>query len=150
MRDGRGGQGRVTYRSPAGLVIFGAWSGCLLILVAYVVRSAPTEGASVLWFGAWMAGILGLGAWSMSVQADVMPDGEIVFRFLAWRRRWHLAQLRSIGPGTGCVVFRFDRGSTMVASFGSDDAWAALVARIRDLNPEVKVSDGYWSSSGER
>jgi hypothetical protein len=135
----------VRYRSAGGLAIFGGWVAFLLTVAIYYAWIAATHRDSTFeWFvEVAIAGFLLHGMYVMSLQLTITRDGRLVFRSLLRRREWNLNELLTIRRGTGystfgCMIFDFWSGSTALATVSSR-SWKALVDRIRELNPGVKV-----------
>jgi hypothetical protein len=88
----------------------------------------------------WIAGILVLGLYWMYLQVTLAGDGELIFQGLLRRRSWHVAELRTVRPGNGCIVFKFSQGGAMVAAGGRDDGLGELLQRVHALNPTVRLT----------
>lgn len=132
----------VTYRSTRGLVVFGVWVLAAAALSLFVCWGAVTGGELPLSVAAWTAGIPMLGVYWTFLELSVTPHGDLEFRGVLRRRRWHASQVRTIRPGTGCMVFRFDRGSAMLAAAPSDPNWTAVVERIHAARSSPPAEHG--------
>jgi hypothetical protein len=105
--------------------------------------SAATTGAAPWFFAVWCAGILFLGVWSMFLELTVDGEGNLHFGGLVKRRTWAATDLRTIRPGSDCMVFKFSAGSAMLAGRpgrrGRRSDWEALLDRLAELNPAVEI-----------
>jgi hypothetical protein len=113
--------------------VFGIWSVFVGGMAALFAWEAVTRGGWYWLPTLWILGI-GVAGWlSIALEVSVAPGGELTFRGLLWRRRWNAADLQSIRPGNGCMVFRFASGSVMLASSGGRD-WPKVESHLRSLN----------------
>jgi len=135
--------GRLRYRSMSGTASFAAWCLVLLSMTVGAAWSAVTTGAAPWFFAVWCAGILFLGVWSMFLELTVDGEGNLHFRSLVRRRTWAAADLRTIRPGSGCMVFKFSARSAMLAGRpgrrGRRSDWETLLDRLAELNPAVEI-----------
>jgi hypothetical protein len=136
-KDGDGG---MHYRSRSGLVAFGVWSLLILAGVVYTAWSAVTRGEPPWFFVVWIAGILVLGLYSMALDVTLTPHGALVFRGALRRQTRWVADVRSVRPGTLCIVFKFKKGGTAVAASWGDGELVDLCRRIKTLNPEASLN----------
>lgn len=118
---------------------FWAWCCLVLSLVVFAAWNATVNGEPPWFFVAWTAGLLFLGLYSTSLEVVLAPDGTLLFRGLLRHRTWYVTDLRTVRPGTACIVFTFERGSAMVASSHRDD-WQDLCWRIKRLNPRATLN----------
>jgi hypothetical protein len=133
------GDGGIQYRSRGGLIAFGVWSLFILALVRLAAWNAVVSGEPP-WFAViWIAGILLLGFYCMSLQVILTPHGELVFRGLLRRQTWRVTDLLSVRPENLCIVFKFRKGGVMVASWDAGE-WLDLCRRIKELNPRASLN----------
>jgi hypothetical protein len=125
----------IRYRSRSGLVVFGIWSLLTLAGVVYTALGAALRGEPPWFVAIWIAGILVLGLYDMSLDVILTPHGELVLR----RQTWRVTGLRSVRPGAWGILFKFTNGGAKVASVG-DGGWLDLCRRIKRLNPEASLN----------
>jgi hypothetical protein len=130
-----GGEGW-RYRSRAGMAAFGAWCVAISAMAIFAVWGAA-RGDDPAWIiVAWIVGMVGLAIHSLSLELIVTADGEMEFRGLYRRRRWHVTQLRAMRSGSGCMVFEFTKGRALLAG-GSGSDRLAMLALLRELDPTL-------------